>query len=208
MDMGAYLQDVAGQLGGSAGGDLPSSMVMHMIQDGARLYLKVDTVPTVPGMDSWYVADYDKLGLDTSQLESPAGLGGGPESYLESLKGAGADVAATGRSEVDGVAVTRYEGTIDPEVAIERADPDKRSQLRSMLRQSGMNQPMPFVAYVDDDGVLRRQEMTMSMSPPGGEGGISVALTVDYYDFGADVSIDPPPADQVRDISELTGLSA
>lgn len=212
VDMGGYLESMMSQLSVIAGQDapeLPDSMVMRMVQDGARVYLKYDIVPAEPGMEHWYVVDYDEMGLDTSQMQSPAGMGGGPTSYLESIKGAGADVAEAGRTEVDGVEVTRYEGTIDPQAAIDRADPDKRAELRSMMRQSGMGDPMPFTAYVDDDGVLRRMEMTMS-AEMGGAGGMAMTarLTMDYYDFGADITITTPPADLVRDASELTDLGA
>ena len=179
-------------------------MVMRMVLDGTDMYVKFDMDPPEPGTEYWYLTDLAATGMDTTQLESPAGMGG-PSDYLDSLRGAGADVRDAGRSEIDGVAVTRYEGTIDPQTAIDRAEPGSRDQIRSMMRQAGM-EPIPFVALVDDDGLLRRQEMTMTMDVRGLS--VSTRMTVDYYDFGADVTVEVPPADQVRPASDLSDLPA
>jgi len=204
-DMGAYLRGLAGQLGQPATG-IPDSMVMRMVLDGTDMYMKFDVDPPGPGTEFWYHTDLSELGLSAQQMGNAAGLGGGPTSYLESLKGAGADVVEVGPEDLDGVPVTRYEGTSDPQVAVERAAPEKRAELRSMLRASGMNKPMPFVAWVDGDGILRRMQMTMSMDM--GKATMTGTATIDYFDFGADVSVTTPPADLVRDSSELTGLGA
>jgi hypothetical protein len=204
-DMGPYLRQLSDQMGAPDDVELPGSMMMRMVVDGSLVYVKFDSEPAEPGMEHWYVTDMAEMGVDTSALESPGGLGG-PTSYLESLKGAGTDVIDAGRTEIDGIPVRRYEGTVDPQTAIDRADPEKRSQLRSLLRQSGMDEPMPFVAFVDDAGILRRQEMTMSMETGGVA--VTVTTTVDYYDFGAEVTVTTPPADLVRPASQLTGSGA
>jgi len=207
-DMGAYLRSLVGQMGGRGSdlADLPTSMVMRVVQDGSRMYMKFDVEPAEDGTQYWYLVDYDEMGLDTSAMETPAGLGGGVTSYAETLRGAGADVVETGTETIDGVRVTRFEGTIDPEAAIEQADPESRAELRAMLRESGMSDPVPFRAWVDSDGVLRRMEMTMAVD--AGPVKIRVATTIEYYDLGADVTVTEPPADLVRDAAELTGLGA
>jgi len=207
-DMGAYIRALGEQMGtGSAmSSDAPESMVMRMVLDSTTMYVKFDVDPPEDGTQYWYATDLASTGMDVSTLENPAGLGGGPTSYIESLRGAGADVAVTGTEEIDGVDVTRIEGTIDPSAAIDRAAPEKRAELRSMLRSSGMTQPMPFVAWVDHDGLLRRVQMTLSADM--GLASFTARTTVDYYDFGADVSITAPPADLVRDASELSGGTA
>jgi hypothetical protein len=181
-------------------------MAMHVIQDGSKAYMKVDVDPPEPGSGSWFLVDYADMGLDTSEMESPAGMGGGPSSFVESLRGAGADVVDDGRTEVAGVEVTRFKGTIDPQDALDRADPDKRADLEQLLEQAGSGEPYPFTAYVDDDGVLRRMEMAMTVDDDAVT--MTATVTVDYYDFGADVDITIPPSDEVRPMSELTGQTA
>ena len=208
MDMGAYLADLASQMA-APGGEAPPAMSMRIIQDGSLMYVKYEGGGDVPTSltDHWYVTDLAaETGLPAGQWEAPAGVGGGPTAYVESLKGAGATVIDAGRERIDEVEVTRYEGSIDPRAAIDRADPDKRDDLRQMLESAGMTQPMPFVAWIDDGGVLRRVRQTMAMEM--GPVSATITTTVDLYDFGAPIVITPPPADQVRDASELTAVSA
>jgi hypothetical protein len=199
-DMTDYIRQIAGQSGAPTDG-MPESMSMEAVQDGTRMYMKVDSVPSEPGTGEWYGIDYADLGMSTQALQQPAGFGGGVDGFVESLKGAGTDVTETGTEEIDGVSVTRFEGTIDPQAAIDKAAPDKRDQVRQMLGQIGITDPMPFVAWVDGDGVLRRMTQTVTMKM----GGVSITMkmTVDLYDLGVPVTITPPPADQVHDMSEL-----
>jgi hypothetical protein len=204
MDMGAYLRDLAGD----EAADIPSSMSMRMIIDGTLMYMKFDADPPEPGMESWYVTDLaqqaEDLGMDSSVLDQPAGFGGGPISYIEQLKGAGADVEATGTETIDGVEVTRYDGTIDPLVALDNADPDKRDELERMLDQTGVAGPMPFSAWVDDDGIVRR--IRQEFSTDSELMSMRMVQVIDLYDLGEPVTITPPPPDQVRDASELADL--
>jgi hypothetical protein len=202
-DMTSYLRDLAGQVPAPPA-DLPTSMAMHVVQDGSVVYMRFDIDPPEPGSGLWYSFDYAELGVPTGSIEQPAGLGGGVSSFVESLKGAGQTVDEVGTEEIDGVPVTRFEGTIDPQAALRNADPDKVDQLREMLAQSGMDGPMPFTAWVDDDGVMRRMSQTVSYEVGGGTA-IEFTMTMDLYDLGAPVTVTPPPADQVRDASELGG---
>ena len=64
---------------------------------------------------------------------------------------------------------------------------------------------MPFTAFVDDDGALRRLELSMSVDADGLR--MTVSTVVEYYDLGADVDVTVPPSDEVRSFSDLTALS-
>lgn len=203
MDMTPMLVDFAEQTGESTP---PFSMVVHVVQDGTRLFVKQETDPAFPGLDGWFESDLADVGVDAAQLENPAGLGG-PTSFVESLRGAGADVAEAGRTTLDGVDVTTYEGTIDPETAIERTAPDHQREMREAMEASGLTEPYAFTAWVDDDGVLRKLRMIVVATTVSGEA-MEMATEVDYFDLGADIDIPLPPEDQVRPASEAFDLSA
>ena len=56
---------------------------------------------------------------------------------------------------------------------------------------------MPFEVFVDDDGLLRRLTMDMSMQVMGQP--MSTKVSMDYFDFGVDVDVQAPPAGDVTD---------
>lgn len=208
MDMSSYMADIA-TAAGAPSTAVPSRVALDMVVDGTTMYMRFDTVPAEPTMAGWFSIDMaaqaESFGMDPSSMMS-GGIGGGSfTSFVESMRGAGTDVTATGTETLDGVEVTRYEGTIDPQAAIDKADPERRAELRRLFRQSGMGAPMPFVAWIDGDGILRRMEQTYSVQA----GGMSLTLTntVELTELGGPVSIEVPPADEVRDANVLQGLS-
>jgi hypothetical protein len=199
------MSDLARQMGQPAG-SAPSSMVMHEIVDGTTIYVKVDSDEAVPGLgDGWMKMDIAALGESgDSPLGGASGLGGGPAGMLESLKGAGASVEETGTDTIDGVPVTVYSGTIDPDAAVQAASPDKVDEVRGALEESGMMASMPFTAYVDRDGLVRRLEMQVKMGVD--DTSMQMSMTVDFSDFDAPITITPPPADEVTDMSDLSSF--
>jgi hypothetical protein len=62
--------------------------------------------------------------------------------------------------------------------------------------------------WVGDDGLVHRMALDIQAEDfPGTEGDDieGMTMTFDFYDFGESVTIEPPPADQVTDMSELSG---
>lgn len=209
MDMGSYLADIASAAGTSASA-VPDRFTFDVVVDGTTMYMRIDTVPAEPLLSGWFRLDMagqaESLGMDPSSMMSGGMSGGSFTSFVESMRGAGTDVTAVGSETLDGVEVTRYEGTIDPQTAIDRADPERRSELRRMFRQAGMGQPMPFVAWIDGDGILRRMEQTYTMDTGTGLS-LTLTNTIEVTELGQPVSIEVPPADEVRDYSALQRLA-
>jgi len=56
----------------------------------------------------------------------------------------------------------------------------------------------PVDVWIDGDGLPRRFEIDIEIPGKG-----SVKESIDYTDFGADVSIDAPPADQVQSMADF-----
>ena len=62
----------------------------------------------------------------------------------------------------------------------------------------------PAEAWIDDKGNVRKLKIDMSMSAPTG-GELKMTMTEELYDFGVNVTIQPPPASQVVDMPALLG---
>ncbi|HEY6533627.1 MAG TPA: hypothetical protein VIY72_15065 [Acidimicrobiales bacterium] len=199
MELTADMTPMIDAMGGGGFGG-PESMVMRQIIVDTDLYLQMEMTPPVPEMPpgQWFRMDMsDALGgAGAGSVGGLGGMSGGPNGYLESLKAGGATVVEAGTDEIDGVPVTVYRGKLDPEDAVAAADPETADEVRRAFRESGMG-TIPFTAFVDDDGMVRRLDMEMTMELYGLS--MTVHMVMDLYDFGAPITVTPPPADQVVD---------
>ena len=125
-----------------------------------------------------------------------------PGQLLSLLRSSSAQVTKTGSVVVRGVETTRYTAELDLTKALE-ANADElgltkleRAQLRRAaqeLRRQARLKTVPIGVFVDRDGLVRR--LTLA----SGEERVSV----DYWDFGVEVDVQPPPAADVTDATKL-----
>lgn len=126
-----------------------------------------------------------------------------PSQTLQVLRGV-TGVTAGDTSVVRGVRVTRYTGTIDTARALQRLPAGTRSRLAATLQVVAA---IPFDAYIDDDGMLRRVVERLHAPAGGGLGqGIDVVSTFDLFDPGAAVHVVPPPRSRTLPGSRLLEL--
>lgn len=133
-------------------------------------------------------------------------IGGTVDPTAQLLALAAADSAERlGEQQVRGEPTTHYRGRYDLARAVELAEGTQRDALRSSLGAAAGVAPVPFDAYVDDDGRLRRLTQTVEVptSPPVDGEALSVTTTLELYDFGTDVVVPGPPADMIRDGAPL-----
>ena len=187
------------------------SMEMRML--GTKLYLRLPQElagPALPGGKPW-------AGFDLGKSLEQAGLGSldftqqqDPAQTLQYLRAASTGVEEAGSATVRGAETTRYVGRLDFQKALDAgvdklelpaAEREKaRKGMKWMLDQMG-SKTVPFEVFVDEDGLLRRMNMDMSMKIAGEQ--ITMAMRMDYFDFGVDVDVEAPPA---ADVSDVTGL--
>ena len=133
-------------------------------------------------------------------------LGGStdPTAGFQSLKAASDDVEEVGTETIRDVETTHYTGTFDVAEAIEQAQGPTKSVLESTLGTAGL-ESVPFEVYLDDEGRVRRFVQTLEL--PASEQTQGQPLTsrtsVDVFDFGTTVEVEPPPADKVKDGAPL-----
>jgi len=171
--------------------ELPGGMgtLEQRIVDG-QLYM---TVPGQPGF--FQLALEDLVGTPLEAASDPSGS-------LEALQGASDDVEEVGREDVRGEPTTHYRGTMDPEVAIENLGGAMRDAAGEALADV---ESFPFEAWIDDDGRIRRYTAVVELPASDATGGTAVTATttMELFDFGVEVDVEAPPADQVQDGAPL-----
>lgn len=110
-----------------------------------------------------------------------------------------------GQEEVRDVATTRYRGTYAVPAALQRAQGVQRHALRSSLGAAVDLPAMPFEAFLDSSGLLRRLTQTVEVpaSPTTNGQVLTVTTTLELYEFGLDVIVPGPPAESIRDGAPL-----
>ena len=189
-------------------GDLGAQMGMGDIEmrtDGTTIYMKMPAAMNPP-------TPWVKMDLDT--MTGVPGMGqlqqfnnNDPRATMELLRGV-ADVEELGSEEIRGTATTHYKGMVDLEKAIAEAPPETKKALRQQYQLLGITE-VPVDVWVDDEGLLRRQDITMDLSKmdtqgaPAGQVPTSMFMRMELFDFGTDVDVKPPPAGQVTDMADL-----
>jgi hypothetical protein len=185
---------------------------MQMVIDGGVVYMRSPMFQDAG--TEWVSMDPSKL--DPSAAAQLGGFGTGttdPSAFVGLFAGV-FDVKASGQQELKGVPTTHYVGTIDlkkvlegfADVVGEDIDAATRKQLEVAVEQFeslGIDEQIPFEIWIDEDGLPRRQRITMDFGDlvPGAEEA-SMEMTVDLSDFGKPVDIEIPPASEVTDMTE------
>jgi hypothetical protein len=177
---------------------------MDMVFANLVVYMRfpAELAQELPPGKQWIKFDLAKLG--TTQGIDLAALfdqfsGSDPSRSLELLRAADPDFRAIGSETVRGVQTTHYRGTVDLERLAASAPANLRDTYRRVIQLSGQK-TVPVDAWIDDQGRTRRVRYEQHM-----QGGSTMELTEEFYDFGAPVNVSPPPADEVIDVTQLIG---
>jgi hypothetical protein len=118
-----------------------------------------------------------------------------PTGFLDALRGV-SEVDRVGTDTIRGVEATHYRGRISLADAIARAPEARREGLQ---RAFGDDATLPVDVWVDDRD--RPVRFVATFAP----GGTEVAVRLDLFDYGADVTVSAPPADEVTSLGGLLG---
>lgn len=199
MDMSSVMQGVPGA------GDA----TMEVILDDSVMYMRMAQLqPMLPEGKRWLSMDLEAVGeqagLDLSQLMQ-AGTSD-PSRSLEVLRGVAEDeVEEVGTEEVRGESTTHYRAAIDMDEAIQQMPEDVREDFRALMVEGGFPDTLPVDVWIDGDGLPRRYVLSYEMTPPGAGSPIQQTVTMEMFDYGAEVDVQPPPAEETVDASELGG---
>ena len=150
---------------------------------GDTLYLRV---PSQGG--SYYTLPFSEV------VGTQLGSSTDPTAGLQALMGISNDVKRLGTVTVRGAKTTHYRGTYDLKAAVAKVGGIAKRVLESTLA-SGAPTIVPFDAYIDDSGRLRKLDQTFNMTSPKLPGQkVHVQSTLELYDFGVKVSVQKPTA--------------
>jgi len=153
----------------------------------------------IPGGKQWIRLDLSKLGssqgLDFNKLLSGSQLQ--PTDLLSLLKTEGATVTKVGPATVDGAPATQYHVVVDMAKALEA-----RGLTSPIL--AGVAAEMPTVpedVWIGKDGLVHRIKLSFALTQQGKQ--MQMSMAMDLYDYGAQITIAPPPATDVFDATDF-----
>ena len=190
----------------------PSGGTQQDIETGGILYAQVPAAEQsqVPGDKPWISVnlnqvDQAKVGKSFAQLSSVTS--DDPSQLLGQLQSISDDVTTVGNEPLNGVSTTHYRATVDlnKEAASVRAKAgDKAAAVITRHEQALGTHTLPVDVWVGADHLVR-QYRTQVPIPPSSSGGPAgsgtVALTMAFSDFGAPVTVTPPPSSEVADVT-------
>jgi hypothetical protein len=181
-------------------------MAVEMILAPGAYFMKFppELMQELPGAKQWVRLDFDALedaGIDMEAFEDFQQ--GDPSRTLDMLRAVSDDFAKVGTESVRGVPTTRYHGTLDLEKVAELAPTERSRKAYETLIDQAKVTSFPMDVWLDADGYARRMVYAVTMSEGGDD--LTMEITLELWDFGVDVDVTPPPADQVTDLAALMG---
>jgi hypothetical protein len=198
---GTFAMDL-GALGLPGGGDVEARLV-----DGS-IYMDLTAFGGLGlGSDAQWVrmdlsAMAEELGIDMSELGA-----NDPSQFLgtlEALRGVSRDIELLGTDEVRGVETEHYRVVVDFDKALGEVPESLREQLGDSFAQFGLD-TLPMDVWIDARDRLRRMRFEMGGDAFEDLGSGAVSMTMDLYDFGVEVEVEAPPAEDTVDFMELLG---
>jgi hypothetical protein len=170
-------------------------------QVGDTVYMNNPMLVSFSGGDTeWIASPADDSGDIASDFlqDSPTT----PADLLNPFRNGNADVIEIGPELVRGVETTHYQLVYDKESLLESAPAGERAELEEELEQFGddlvidvwMDDEYLYKIFFDIDGTQIESEEGDSFE--------RMTMTYEIYDYGADIVIEAPPADQVTFVEE------
>lgn len=181
------------------------------VVDGTSVYLRSPLLQLAGATTPWVSES-----LSAPDAAAVAGGFGDPlrldsldrgRSFVAYLEGVADQVQEEGTDEIDGAPVTRFTGTVELGRLVDQLPVDAQAEARAGLDELTVRQ-VPFVVWIDGQGLVRRVQLTLDGITMGGEadgaGRGTVDVTVDLLQPNEPVVIEVPPADQVTAASSLS----
>ena len=182
----------------------PGNGEAEVVFDRTIFYLRFPMLAgSLPDGKEWVRLDLRKLGamqgIDLSQLSQ---VNQDPSQLLDYLRATSSEISEVGEEDVRGDPTTHYRARIDldkvPSQVPEEVRPAVRASVAVLKRELGSSS-LPVDVWIDREGRVRRLREAVPAR------GNDVELTIELYDFGAEVDVELPPEDETVDLAELLG---
>ena len=182
-----------------AGPNLPSGLAISAIYSGGTAYVSIPQIAQLVPGKSWISVPVSGASSIDPGTSNPADL-------LHILASEGNTVTALGPSTIGGTAVQGYHVVVDPAFVRSRIgqlglSPAEQQAVQQLLADTSLQ----FDVFVDGAGRLSRVSVDVSGSLGTGGPGVTAQVEEDFSDYGAGVTISPPPASQVTTLPQITG---
>ena len=148
-------------------------------------------------LDMFSGAEGKWLEMDAVEADM-APTSGSPADIVKTLSGATGEVTAVGPESIGGVETTHYSLNLDLAEFAGSLDPTEAAELQVLAADFGN---LPLDLWIDADGLLRRLEMSIAPTSftqiMGTADSFSATVWYEISDYGADVVITAPPAEEV-----------
>lgn len=158
----------------------------------------------LPGGKHWIRLDV--VAFSRQLLGSdPTGLGAAqdPTQQLQYLRATSGGVRNLGRERIRGVETTHYSATVDLRKYVDRVPASRRRQAEQgidrIIARTGSS-TYPVDVWIDARHLVRRVRQVQSQKTQTGQV-LTLTAAVDFFDFGAEPKVTPPPAGDVVDIT-------
>ena len=214
MDMSSFAK-LLGQAFGAFGGDLDlgdaRAWKIEAVQDGLTVYLRFPLLDgKLPDGKTWVRIDAGATakaqGFDLDQLKQFTE--NDPRKTLDYLRAVAGEIVPVGREEVRGDEATHYKATIDLLEYENLVPAAQRAKLGPALDQAVQQTGLRYVPvdlWVDDEGLVRKLTMSLSMQDPASAQRAEASMSFEMFDYGKPVEIELPAAEDVADASTLAG---
>lgn len=203
MDLGSGLAGLAEAEGEALppGFDQP----MEIVIDGATAFLRMPMLDAISGTSGWLSATGEELAAGGSAFGLTEGSTD-PSQIVELLRGTGDDLTEEGREDVRGVATTHYSVLVDLAQAFESVPAEQRSVLEAQIEGFDIAaEQIPVDVWVDDEGLVRRFKLDLSELVGAVAAGDSAVMTIEMFDYGADIDIEVPALEDTTPLADVMG---
>jgi hypothetical protein len=134
-----------------------------------------------------------------------------PRQYLEYLATVSSGVKEAGTEKIGDVETTKYHAVVQfdkaldrvPDATLDDLNIDKQDLAKELDAMHGLvGNEMPVDVWIDGDGLLRRMKMDMTVA------GATMSIEMNLDQYGVDVHVEAPPADQVGTLDSLMDESS
>ncbi len=206
-------------LPGGAASALGNSLTLDAVFSGGAFYIKLPPSVTsqIPGGKPWLEFNLGGLARlagipGLSALANESSSLNDPGQYLDYLRAAASgSVKDLGQETVSGVQTTHYHAEIElsklPD-AVPASSRKSVQQLVAQLEQHFKTGNMPVDAWIDGSNRIRRMAITYSLQVPNTAQTSTVALVMDFGDYGPQPEPAIPAASQTTNLLSLLHSSS
>lgn len=170
---------------------------------GSSIYIHVPGASAVSAGKPWVKISIAGMAGGPG-LTGVQGGSADPSQFVDYLRATGSHITRVGTSTIRGVAATHYRAAINLDRYPKLASPAEQSTARhtiAVLEAALGSHRLPVDVWLDHQGRVRQMRMMLAACLAGHR--MSMAMTMDIYDYGPQTIPAAPAPSQVHDITAL-----